>query len=114
MEDLIETALGQGARVLQAEGDRLEVSSEVVCRHVAELRSFGAASEWAQLHLDHPSSRGYVFKTLGAALCALRRCPPRGEAAEGFRRTIEELVMQAGDADTNAAVAGALLGAAHG
>jgi ADP-ribosylglycohydrolase len=50
---------------------------------------------------------GYTLKTLGAAFWALRHA---ATFAEGITAVIDE----AGDADTNAAVAGALLGARFG
>jgi ADP-ribosylglycohydrolase len=50
---------------------------------------------------------GYTLKALGAGLWALGHA---GSFAEG----IDQIVHEGGDADTNAAVAGALLGARHG
>ena len=51
---------------------------------------------------------GYVYKCLGAALWCLRRVL---DGQETFKSAITTLVMCGGDADTNAAVAGALIGA---
>ena len=45
---------------------------------------------------------GYTFKCLGAGFWALRQTD--------FREALEAIVLEAGDADTNGAVAGALLG----
>lgn len=56
-----------------------------------------------QLHLDETGRIGYTFKCLGAGLWALR-------SETGFRETLNNLISCAGDADTNATVAGALLG----
>jgi ADP-ribosylglycohydrolase len=50
---------------------------------------------------------GYTLKTLGAALWALRH-------ARTFEAGVTAIIHEAGDADTNAAVAGALLGARFG
>jgi ADP-ribosylglycohydrolase len=50
---------------------------------------------------------GYTLKTLGAALWALAH-------ARSFEEGVSALIHEGGDADTNAAVAGALLGARFG
>lgn len=50
---------------------------------------------------------GYTLKTLGAAFWALNQ-------AESFEDGILKIIHEGGDADTNAAVAGALLGAKFG
>lgn len=75
------------------------------CRHVY-------STSLASLELDDSMKMGYVYKALGAAiLClhlAIRR--PRGDM-NIFEDLITELVMQGGDADTNACCAAALLGA---
>lgn len=54
------------------------------------------------LRLDDESSIGYTFKCLGAGFWALKQTD--------FRKALTKIVMCAGDADTNGAVAGALLG----
>jgi ADP-ribosylglycohydrolase len=51
--------------------------------------------------------QGYTLKTLGAGFWALRH-------ADSFAAGIEAVIHEGGDADTNAAVAGALLGARFG
>ena len=55
------------------------------------------------LELDDGPSIGYTYKCLGAGLWALR-------SASDFKTTIRAVISEGGDADTNAAVAGALLG----
>ncbi|KAJ7785119.1 ADP-ribosylglycohydrolase-domain-containing protein [Mycena maculata] len=54
---------------------------------------------------------GYVYKCLGVALWCLRQVLTRQET---FRSTMTALVMCGGDADTNGAIAGALMGALYG
>ncbi|KAJ7064648.1 ADP-ribosylglycohydrolase-domain-containing protein [Mycena amicta] len=54
---------------------------------------------------------GYVYKCLGSALWCLRRTLTRQDT---FRSAMMELIMCGGDADTNGAVAGALMGALIG
>jgi ADP-ribosylglycohydrolase len=57
------------------------------------------------------STMGYVYKCLGSALWCLRQVL-RGR--ETFKSAMVKLVMQGGDADTNGAVAGGLMGALCG
>jgi hypothetical protein len=54
---------------------------------------------------------GYVYKCLGSALWCLRQVFNRQET---FKSAMTKLVMCGGDADTNGAVAGALMGALYG
>jgi ADP-ribosylglycohydrolase len=55
---------------------------------------------------------GYTFKSLGAAFYALRSAMAmEGKPESIFRTILEEIIFEGGDADTNAAPAGALLGA---
>ncbi len=56
--------------------------------------------------LDEPNSIGYTLKALGAAFWALKH--------DSFENAISAIIHEGGDADTNAAVAGALLGAKLG
>ena len=71
--------------------------------------------DFTSLQLDRPP-RGYAYKCVGAAFHALRlakNCTDQNPADSTlpFRRAIEEVISQGGDADTNAAPAGALIGA---
>ncbi|WP_028897274.1 ADP-ribosylglycohydrolase family protein [Prevotella sp. HUN102] len=59
------------------------------------------------LELDEPSSIGYTLKVLGAALWCFFN-------AHDFEEGLLSVVNEAGDADTNAAVACAVLGAEFG
>ncbi|KAF2127528.1 ADP-ribosylglycohydrolase [Dothidotthia symphoricarpi CBS 119687] len=74
------------------------------------------------LRLDSPREIGYVYKCLGAAVLLLRLAMRGVASAESgastesgvsvlFETLITSLILQGGDADTNAAAAGALLGA---
>lgn len=62
------------------------------------------------LALDHPDENQNVFKTLGAAIYGFTRQLPKGEQTSSFKRILMDIVLQGGDADTNASVTGALLG----
>ncbi|KAJ6533112.1 ADP-ribosylglycohydrolase-domain-containing protein [Mycena capillaripes] len=76
----------------------------------AEFERHAYAEDLAALVLCE-RSMGYVYKCLGAALWCLRQVLTRQET---FRSAMTTLVMYGGDADTNGAVAGALMGALCG
>lgn len=61
------------------------------------------------LQLSDPKTMGYTLKALGSGFYALRE----GQH-DTFENIITRIVLEAGDADTNASVAGALLGAMIG
>lgn len=95
----------------------------------AELSRIVTVESLADLKLDDPKtaaerrSGGHTYKTLGAAIYCLRVAMTRlaqvgslGPVSDStrtslFEELINDLTMAAGDAGTNAAVAGALLGA---
>ena len=72
------------------------------------------AKTLVELQLDDSMAMGYVYKCLGAAILTLRLGMQRASQAPPmdniFNDLITELVLCGGDGDTNAAVAGALLG----
>lgn len=79
-----------------------------------EYRKHCYAKTLRELELDD-KTMGYVFKCLGAAVVTLRFAIRQGlgldaRSTELFERLITNLVMEGGDADTNACVAGALAG----
>eukprot|EP00931_Biecheleriopsis_adriatica_P122073 TRINITY_DN97092_c0_g1_i1.p1 TRINITY_DN97092_c0_g1~~TRINITY_DN97092_c0_g1_i1.p1 ORF type:complete len:250 (-),score=54.38 TRINITY_DN97092_c0_g1_i1:54-692(-) len=80
-----------------------------------ELRGALEASSMPEL-VDSAASMGYVNVCLGAAIHAVRAAFSGSFASkeEAFCHAIHSLAMAGGDADTNAAVAGALLGCAVG
>ena len=77
-------------------------------KHKNELRKYMFANKLSQLELSEPQSIGYTYKCLGAGFYGLRK------GGLDFRGTIRDVVMEAGDADTNGAVCGALLGCVTG
>ncbi len=87
----------------------------------AELYKHVRAKNFQELQLDDSMKMGYVYKSLGAAIVALRRAMyedrtgcSTNRVSSGrniFETLITEIVMEGGDADTNACIAGALLGA---
>lgn len=66
-----------------------------------------------ELDLDEENSQGYTYKTFGAAIWALREYV-KDPINNTFDKIIHKIILEGGDTDTNAAVAGALLGAAMG
>ena len=74
-----------------------------------EFATYFGATSLADLHLSDSRTAGYTFKALGAGFYALREAQ-----RSSFLDIITEIILEAGDADTNAAVAGALLGALFG
>lgn len=79
-----------------------EASSRVPASAEEVLNGTGSCT-LQDLQLDEPHSIGYTGKCLAAGLWGLR-------SQASFESAIGELVAEGGDADTNAAVAGALLG----
>ncbi|KOS22338.1 Uncharacterized protein ESCO_002022 [Escovopsis weberi] len=86
---------------------------------MGELRRHANPGGLAELELDDSLKMGYVFKTFGAGMHLLRRAmrelAGKSDALPArmalFETLMVDLVMQGGDADTNACFAGALLGA---
>ncbi|XP_078343352.1 ADP-ribosyl-[dinitrogen reductase] glycohydrolase-like [Oculina patagonica] len=67
-----------------------------------ELKKHMFAKSLDDLKLDEAGKIGYTYKCLGAGFWSLRQ--------DDFRAALEAVTFEAGDADTNGAVAGALLG----
>ncbi|CAE7349346.1 unnamed protein product [Symbiodinium natans] len=95
VKSVVQPALLKAQELLPSDADRQEL-----LRH-AEAR------ELRDLALDDRKTIGFTFKCLGSGLWALKQ---EGESPELFRRVMNELILAGGDADTNGAVAGALLG----
>lgn len=101
VRDLIERAW---AYIQHAEPERATLLDR------AEFERHAYAENLASLVLCD-RSMGYVYKCLGSALWCLRQVLTRQDT---FRTAMTTLVMCGGDADTNGAVAGALMGALCG
>ncbi|KAF2122311.1 ADP-ribosylglycohydrolase-domain-containing protein [Lophiotrema nucula] len=74
------------------------------------------ANDFEELKLDSNREMGYVYKCLGSAILTLRYAMRATKNSVVISHTLFEtlmmdLIMEGGDADTNGAVAGALLGA---
>ncbi|KAF4612462.1 hypothetical protein G7Y89_g15615 [Cudoniella acicularis] len=103
------------------EGDWTEISAsrpagEESRLNIEEYRKHCNARDFRELQLDDSQKMGYVYKCLGSAILCLRSAmrlglQPNSTGDEVFETLITELIMEGGDADTNACVSGALLGA---
>jgi len=67
-----------------------------------ELKFYMFSEKLSPLKLDEHKKIGYTYKCLGAAFWAFKQ--------NDFRAALEKICFKAGDADTNGATAGALLG----
>lgn len=76
-------------------------------KSIAEYIDKAYYNDIESLELDEPSSIGYTLKALGSALWCLFH-------ANDFEEGLLRVVNEGGDADTNAAVACAMLGAKFG
>lgn len=71
------------------------------------IRKYVFAKDLAELKLSDDHSIGYVLKSLGASMWAFR-------LAKSFEHGVTAVTLEGGDADSNACVAGAVLGARLG
>lgn len=94
-EDIMESVARPAMAKARAECALSEEWDEEMQRH--------AEGELSDLNLDERKTIGYTFKCLGAGLWALR-------SSGSFESVLNQLILAAGDADTNGTVAGALLG----
>jgi hypothetical protein len=86
--------------------------------HVSELYTHAFPATLEELRLDDPTTIGYTYKAFGAGIWALREAlkmiRERAPAPQIFEYVITKITMASGDADTNAAVAGPIVGALLG
>ncbi|XP_077977964.1 ADP-ribosylarginine hydrolase Tri1-like [Glandiceps talaboti] len=91
VEGIIEDSYHYAKVYLPDDEDRRNVLHEYMnCRNLRDLK------------LDEPGEIGYTYKCLGAGFWALRQ--------KDYRGALTAIAKEGGDADTNGAVAGALLG----
>lgn len=76
-------------------------------REVTDYVEIARHGSLADLELDDEDTNWFVRKALGAALWAVWHC-------NSFEKGLDAIVEQGGDADTNACLAGALLGIKYG
>ncbi|XP_041350470.1 ADP-ribosylarginine hydrolase Tri1-like [Gigantopelta aegis] len=71
-------------------------------QEVKKLKNVLHTTSLKDLNLDEPGKMNDTYKTLGAGFWALKQ--------KDFRSAIQEIIMEGGDADANASLAGAMLG----
>eukprot|EP00118_Oscarella_pearsei_P013353 m.106106 g.106106 ORF g.106106 m.106106 type:complete len:424 (+) comp37250_c0_seq14:96-1367(+) len=104
MEDLIKESTKRGKACLSGDVKaEIEIDKVIVQKWETEMENHLKAKSWGDLDLESRDSMGYTFKTLGAGFYGF-------EHFNDYWKAIMELIMEAGDADTNASVCGALLG----
>ncbi|KAG0237994.1 hypothetical protein BGW41_008259 [Actinomortierella wolfii] len=108
-------------KILQQEGEEMPHKIPVQERWYAELEDHLFPRNLDALQLGQGAKIGYTFKCIGSGWYAVtRKEDPQAtqDAYRGpsglFRGCLEQVTLEAGDADTNCAVAGALLGARFG
>ena len=80
-----------------------------------EFRRHVYVKTLTELQLDDSQKMGYVYKCLGSAILCLRLAMRSSKTSMNtFELVITDLILEGGDADTNACCAGALLGAWFG
>ncbi|KAJ3282657.1 hypothetical protein HK104_010782, partial [Borealophlyctis nickersoniae] len=84
-------------------------------RDAKDLETYMFATSLDQLELSEPSSIGYTYKCLASGLVSLRTAmtllaSSPSSPEEVVRDVLTKLTLEGGDADTNGAVAGALVG----
>eukprot|EP01133_Synstelium_polycarpum_P004081 gene4081-4754_t len=104
IESLIDDAVKDAQRVL----DTLTYTTEEERTGAYnELKRHVGMRKLSELDLSHAESIGYTYKCMGSGVWGIRQ-------STDFRTTLDLLIREAGDADTNGAVAGAMIGARIG
>uniref|UniRef100_K1R3A1 Uncharacterized protein n=1 Tax=Magallana gigas TaxID=29159 RepID=K1R3A1_MAGGI len=89
VDQIIKDTYDIAVKYIEIEEQKQELLSYLECKYIKQLKLC-------------ESGIGYTFKSLACGFWALKQ--------NDFRKAITKIVMQGGDADTNACVAGALLG----
>ncbi|XP_070193003.1 ADP-ribosyl-[dinitrogen reductase] glycohydrolase-like [Littorina saxatilis] len=90
VDQLIKDTFSIAGQCLKDEEDKKLLWQYLSCKNVKELE------------LDDAGKIGFTYKSMGAGFWALKQ--------DDFRKAIQKVTMQGGDADSNACVAGAMLG----
>ncbi|PRP75133.1 hypothetical protein PROFUN_03969 [Planoprotostelium fungivorum] len=77
----------------------------------AELEEAMGCRNFRKLRLEEENTRGYTFKTLGAAFSCFYE---QARDDKSFKDIITSVIMEGGDSDSNGCSAGALIGARIG
>ena len=103
-EEILHFAYENAEKIISQSED---LNNEMKEQSLHDLKVYFNAEDLEELQLDEKQSIGFTFKAMGAAICCYR-------SVDNFKEGIIKLIMEGGDADSNAAVAGALLGAKLG
>jgi len=101
------------ARLLQGVSELPSLHKELIDRYasqdprVLEYYEKALGNDLAPLEIGEKRSMGYTLKAMSAGIWALQN-------ATSFKQGLLAIIHEGGDADTNAAVAGPLLGARYG
>ncbi|XP_076447765.1 ADP-ribosyl-[dinitrogen reductase] glycohydrolase-like isoform X2 [Babylonia areolata] len=90
VDALIKDSFDHAANCLEKEEDKQLLWQYMSCKKLKELK------------LAEPVKIGFTYKSMGSGFWALKK--------DDFRKAIQKITMEGGDADTNACVAGAVLG----
>ncbi len=111
------------ASMIRAAADELKAAAEALRAHHVDLRAeidaaeAGLASDLVAAREDDPDLYGdelHLHKSAGYVRVAFRLAFWELMHAPDFRAAVIDVANRGGDADTNAAITGALLGAFHG
>ncbi|EFA84314.1 hypothetical protein PPL_03392 [Heterostelium album PN500] len=95
-------------RLLVDKGYKGEFSEKEAKEQFEEYQQYlWSKPDLSDLKLDDETTIGYTYKCMGSAIWGVR-------SPHDFRKTIDLLIREGGDADTNAAVCGALIGCVIG
>jgi hypothetical protein len=104
---LIDTPEQTEAFLQQCLARTLQAVPTLQGEELAVFQQYFAMRDLAELKLDDPPAIGFTNKCMASGLFGLR-------SQESFAVTITRLTREAGDADTNGAVCGAMIGARRG
>ncbi|CAC5424622.1 unnamed protein product [Mytilus coruscus] len=90
VNDIILEAYEYASACLETDEEKQELTFYLKCKRIKNLK------------LDEHLKIGYTYKSMGTGFWALKQ--------DNFRKAITKVMLQGGDADTNACVGGALLG----
>lgn len=107
METILNIAFAEGNQAFRVPPIKGSVHTAMYADWTKELKENIFTQQLDQLDLSDASRMGYTFKGLGTAFATLRN-------TTDFERAMIKITLCGGDADTNGAIAGALLGAAVG
>lgn len=116
IDGILDKALAVAELELIKQSTDVDLDPEPALAGLRKYVELGRRGSLADLQLDSKGSIGYTFKCLSAgiwALCAVNRGEQDGRSGN-FTHVIQQLVAEGGDADTNGAVAGALVGCYFG